>query len=125
MTKYRDEVCRLGKCPNHPCNGLCPPLQYVNGRSQSKEVLLSNLMATDNLEFRDYKDTLSELAEDRETRDKRRKEKLEVMLSAPNTREKFIKLALMAGFTQNEVSIFFNSVFNDNSKRIRNHCLKI
>lgn len=100
-------MCRLGKCKNHPCEHLCAPLVYVNGRSQSKEVLLSNLMATDNLEFRDYKDTLSELAEDRENRDLRRKEKLEQMLGEPNTREKFIKIALMAGYTQNEISIFF------------------
>lgn len=105
--KYRDDVCRLGKCKNHPCEHLCAPLVFVNGRSQSKEVLLYNLMASDNLEYRDYKDTLSELAEDRENRDLRRKEKLEQMLGEPNTREKFIKIALMAGYTQNEISIFF------------------
>lgn len=105
--KYRDDVCRLGKCRNHPCNNLCAPLIFVNGKSKSKEVLLSNLISSDNLEFRDYKETLAELAEDRAVRDSQRREKLAAILSAPNTREKFIKLALMAGFTQKEVSIFF------------------
>ena len=105
--KYRDDVCRLGKCKNHPCNHLCAPLIFVNGKSKSKEVLLSNLVSSDNLEFRDYKETLAELAEDRAVRDSQRREKLAAILSAPNTREKFIKLALMAGFTQKEVSIFF------------------
>ena len=105
--KYRDDVCRLGKCKNHPCNNLCAPLIFVNGKSKSKEVLLSNLVSSDNLEFRDYKETLAELAEDRAVRDSHRREKLAAILSAPNTREKFIKLALMAGFTQKEVSIFF------------------
>ena len=105
--KYRDDVCRLGKCKNHPCNHLCAPLIFVNGKSKSKEVLLSNLVSSDNLEFRDYKETIAELAEDRAVRDSQRREKLAAILSGPNTREKFIKLALMAGFTQKEVSIFF------------------
>jgi len=82
-------------------------LIFINGNSKSKEVLLSNLVSSDNLEFRDYKETLAELAEDLAVRDSQRREKLAAILSGPNTREKFIKLALMAGFTQKEVSIFF------------------
>ena len=65
MKKYRDEICRLGKCPNvGVCKGLCPPLVYVNGKSKSKEVLLSNLIDPEKIEFRDYKADLIALAED-------------------------------------------------------------
>lgn len=107
--KYRDDICRLTNCVNlKVCLGLCGFMKdVVNNQSSAKEVLLSNLVSSDNLEFRDYKETLAELAEDRAVRDSHRREKLAAILSAPNTREKFIKLALMAGFTQKEVSIFF------------------
>ena len=103
--KYRDDVCRLGKCPNcEICAGLCPPLQYVNGRSQSKEILLSNLIRSDNVEYRDYKEVITELSEDREAK---RSKRLEKALKETNTRKKFIKIALLAGYTQAEISLFF------------------
>lgn len=62
---YRDDICKIGKCVNHPCKGLCPLLKYTNGNSQSKEVLLSNLINPENQEFRDYKQVINELAEDK------------------------------------------------------------
>lgn len=109
MKKYRDDVCRLGKCVNlEVCLGLCPALKYVNGKSQSKEVLLSNLINPENQEFRDYKETLSELAEDRETRNQKRLEKLEQILTEPNTRNKLILFAFLAGYSQVDIADYFN-----------------
>ena len=106
MKKYRDDVCRIGQCVNvEVCKGLCPALKYVNGKSKSKEILLSNLINTDNLEYKDYKTELSELAQDREIKEQTRIEKLELLLAEPNTRDKFIKLALLAGFKVPEIAV--------------------
>jgi hypothetical protein len=69
LKKYRDDICRIGPCPNvGVCLGLCPLVKHTDGNSRSKEVLLSNLVNPDNIEFRDYKSTISEMAEDQITR---------------------------------------------------------
>jgi DNA-directed RNA polymerase specialized sigma24 family protein len=108
MKKYRDDVCRLGKCVNiEVCKGLCPPISWLNGKGKSKEVLLSNLTNKENLEYINYNDTLSELSNDREIKEQRRIERLEKILTEPNDRGKFIKLALLAGFKQADIAQYF------------------
>ena len=108
MTKYRDDVCKFGKCVNvKVCLGLCPLVKYTDGNSKSKEVLLSTLTETENLEYKNYNDEISERAEDHTQKEQRRREKLDRILSEPNTRDKFIKLALLAGFNQSEIAVHF------------------
>jgi DNA-directed RNA polymerase specialized sigma subunit len=105
LKKYRDDICRIGKCVNlEVCVGLCPFLRHVNGRGKSKEVLLSNLTKSENLEYRDYKSDIAELAEDIEEKEQRRTERLELILSEPNSEKKFITLALLAGFKVPEIA---------------------
>lgn len=105
MKKYRDDVCKIGKCVNvEICQGLCPPLLYVNGKSKSKELLLSNLVGADKIEYQDYNEKISELAEDREIKAHQRQEKLENILLEPNSINKFVKLAILAGYPKTEVA---------------------
>lgn len=105
--KYRDDVCRLGKCKNHPCNNLCAPLIFVNGKSKSKEVLLSNLISPEKIELRDYKEALNELAENQETRNEvtfeRMRELTEGLEEIPfyQQRKIAITILLSLGFTKN------------------------
>ena len=69
MKKFRDDICRIGKCVNvGVCLGLCPLVDNVNGKVKSKEVLLSNLVNSQNLEFRDYKAYISELYENQQAK---------------------------------------------------------
>jgi DNA-directed RNA polymerase specialized sigma subunit len=106
MKKYRDDVCRLTKCINiDVCKGLCGFLKdVINGNSQSKEILLSNLTNKENLEYKDYNAELSERSEDIAIKAQRRQEKLFLILSKPNTIEKFMQLAKLAGFEQKEIA---------------------
>ena len=108
MKKYRDDICRIEKCVNvEVCVGLCPFLRKVNRDSwgKCKEVLFSNLTKSENLEVRDYKSDIAELAEDIEEREQRRTERLELILSEPNSEKKFITLALLAGFKVPEIAV--------------------
>lgn len=98
MKKYRDDVCRLGKCVNHPCKGLCAPLIFVNGKAKSKEILVSNLVDPEKIEYQNYNEVISELAEDHLHREEHLKEKMLEILTIPNDRDKLIALAQLAGF---------------------------
>ena len=107
MKKYRDDVCRIGKCVNlEVCKGLCVPMKFVDGRGKCKEVLFSNLTKSENLEVRDYKADIAERAEDIEERESRRTERLLQILSEPNSEEKFMALALLAGFKVPEIAVY-------------------
>jgi len=70
LTKYRDDVCKIGKCVNvGVCLGLCPLVQDVDGTGKSKEPLLNDIVKnTDISADRDYNAELSGLASDRENR---------------------------------------------------------
>ena len=106
MKKYRDDVCRIGKCVNlEVCKGFCVPMRFVDGRGKCKEVLFSNLTKSENLEVRDYKADIAERAEDIEERESRRTERLLQILSEPNSEEKFMALALLAGFKVPEIAV--------------------
>jgi DNA-directed RNA polymerase specialized sigma subunit len=106
LKKYRDDVCRIGKCVNlEVCKGLCVPMKFVDGRGKCKEVLFSNLTKSENLEVRDYKADIAERAEDIEERESRRTERLLQILSEPNSEEKFMALALLAGFKVPEIAV--------------------
>jgi hypothetical protein len=68
--KLRDDIC-LKCCNRKSCRGLCPPLQWVNGRVEGKERLLSDIIgSSQDLIYQDYKEVISELADDREEREK-------------------------------------------------------
>lgn len=107
MKKYRDDICRIGKCVNvGVCLGLCPLVKHTDGKSKSKEVLLSSLTESDNLEYRDYKADIAERAEDIEERELRQKEKLQLISDEPNSPKKFYELALLAGFTVDDIAAY-------------------
>lgn len=109
MKKYRDDVCRIGNCGNvEVCLELCPLLKYANGKSKSKEVLMSNLIEPEKIEYKDYKETLSELAEDREIREEQRKEKLLCLINSPHDRDNLIKFAIVAGYDPKELSKYYS-----------------
>jgi len=82
-------------------------LIFVNGKSKSKEVLLSNLISPEKLELRDYKEALNELAENQETRNEvtfeRMRELTEGLEEIPfyQQRKIAITILLSLGFTKN------------------------
>jgi putative NADPH-quinone reductase len=115
VKKYRDDVCRIGKCVNQDtCVGLCPALKYVNGKSQSKEVLLSNLINPDNKEFRDYKEAINELAENRSIKYESIFERMTELtdnmesISFYSRRKIAIVILLSLGFIKNDIAGFFH-----------------
>ena len=49
----------------------CPPVTYINGRTASKEALVSDIMDESNpREYRDYNEVISELIEDKRIKGK-------------------------------------------------------
>jgi hypothetical protein len=70
LKKFKDDICKIGKCVNvDVCLGLCPCLKYVNGKSKSKEPLLSDIIKNNDISAdRDYNAELSELADDHQNK---------------------------------------------------------
>jgi endonuclease III-like uncharacterized protein len=103
--KIDDELCK--DCPNNQqgkkkkavCKGLCPPMRWINGNTQTKEVLMSSIRSQE-LEFKDYNKDLAELIEDRQW-------KLDKSLSLEDTKQRAIAILLMAGFKQNQIKTLF------------------
>jgi hypothetical protein len=110
MKKYRDDICRLTNCVNlDVCLGLCGFLRdVVNGKNKAKEILMSNLVEPEKIEYKDYKETLSELAEDMEIREEQRKEKLLCLINSPHDRDNLIKFAIVAGYDPKELSKYYS-----------------
>lgn len=106
MKKYRDEICRLGQCANiEICKELCPPLRWINGKAKTKEILLSNVRKTKTLEYKNYNESLAELAEHTQNVRLQRQEKIiEILYNQANNRTKLIKLAILAGYSQTEIA---------------------
>jgi hypothetical protein len=83
------------------CVSACPPILWVNGKSKSKEVLLSDIIKNNNISSeKDYNEILSELAEDR-------KEKIARVLEIADPRKKLIMLAILAGYSTIEIAGYF------------------
>jgi hypothetical protein len=93
-----DPLC--DKCPNKPCKGLCPPMQWINGNTPSKEVLLTDLN-TQDMESRDYKEDLIEMIEHRQAR-------ITSALDIKQVKHRAIAILLLAGISQKDISELFS-----------------
>jgi L-lysine 2,3-aminomutase len=108
LTKYRDDVCKVGECVNvKVCKGLCPLLKGVNGRSCTKEKLLSEVSSIEVMPYKDYKDVISEYAEDYERKQEKRHDHIISILQEENSRNKLVKFAALMGYPKEEIADFF------------------
>lgn len=122
MKKYRDEICKIGGCPNPDvCLGLCPFLKYIDGKCKAKEVLMSNLLNSDNIDHKNANEVLVELSEDREirqgtnhTRAMQKLEQIKKLVSEADSlpfysKRKFaIHALVLLGFLEIDIAGFFN-----------------
>ena len=105
-----DPICE--SCPNRiikyivdqieleiPCQGTCPPMQWIDGNTASKETLMSDLNTTE-MEYRDYKDSLIEMMEHRQAR-------IENATDLRNIKHKAVSILLFAGITQKDIATLF------------------
>jgi len=84
------------------CNGLCPPMAWINGNTQTKEILLTEIN-TKEMEYRDYKDDLIEMIENRQARVNR-------AIDIPEVRQRAISILLLAGISKKDIAnLFFMS----------------
>jgi hypothetical protein len=110
--KYRDEICKKIKCLNHPCQKGCPWISYVNGKTESKEALLSNITLNDNCEYKDYNKELATLSEDRENRLESEYERIKELIEAMrkgkpsfyHKRKMAIMVMLVAGICKKDIA---------------------
>lgn len=93
---YKD----AGKEKTMPCRGLCPPMQWINGNTPTKEVLLTDLN-TGGMEYKDYKSELSDLLDDRRSR-------VNNTIDLPDLKRRAISILLLAGITKKEIANLFS-----------------
>lgn len=98
-TIFKDSLCQdcvyIGRCDK----GACFWMKHIDGNVPSKEALLSDLNAKD-MEYRDYKDDLTELMEHRQARIKN-------AMDISAVKHRAIALLLLADFTQKDISTLF------------------
>ena len=99
MAKYRDDVCRIGKCPNHPCKGLCPLLVTVNGKTARKEPLARDIFTDVSQADQDYNTILAERISDHN-------ERVDNIKNIPDKRKRFIAAGLSVNLTKTDIARF-------------------
>ena len=114
IKKIDDELCQ--GCPNNnkkqpTCKGLCPPMRFINGNVQSREVLLTDIN-TKEMEYRDYKDDLIEMIENRQARVNR-------AIDIPEVRQRAISILLLAGITQKDISNLFSMSYRQSNRIVK------
>lgn len=100
----QDEICLL--CPNYKddyCKGLCPPLQWINGRAETKELIPDHPIEITNPNLTDYNSAIHELIKDKETRDI---ERLELIRNIENYKLKGIAACILVEMTQEQTGKF-------------------
>jgi hypothetical protein len=99
-TKPHDkDICKY--CKNSGlCLYPCFPLQWIDGNTVRKEVLLKE--PAEQQPTSDYNEKLSELITDKESKDTYR---LEVIRSIKQQRRRLVMACLLVGMTQQEISI--------------------
>jgi hypothetical protein len=80
---------------------------FVNGNSKSKEILVSNLIDPEKIEYVNANEVISELAEDQQIKDERRHEKMIEILTVENDKNKLIRFAKLAGYSNEEIASHF------------------
>lgn len=93
--KYIDN----GKEKEMPCQGLCPPMIWIDGNKQTQEALMSDINGKD-LEYRDYKDDLIEMIEHRQAR-------IDTAINITDVKHRAISILLLAGLTQKDIATLF------------------
>lgn len=96
-----DPICR--DCVNRrTCQGLCPPLTWINGRVALRESLITDDVSDlGPLSSRDYNDTLSILIEDRRQRDL---DALDAIRSINSMCRRLIAAAVLVGVPQRAIA---------------------
>ena len=93
-----DDLCK--PCPNYKddyCKGLCPPMQWINGRSETKELIPAKPIESTQVE---YTDKLYEYMTNKETTDL---ERLELIRSLSDYRIRIISASVMVGVPQEQI----------------------
>jgi len=94
-----DEICK--DCINHKvCKGFCPPLIWINGRQETKELLPDKPISI-NPEQIEYNDKIHELMVDKETTDM---ERLELIRSLKDYRIRIIAAGVLANVPQKQIA---------------------
>ncbi len=100
MTKFRDDICKIGKCPNHPCKGLCPLLIYTKegDRNSTRELLSAEIFTNDNIPTgKDYNTELAERIEDYNVR-------VDNIKNIPDTRSRAIAAMLSVNINKTQIA---------------------
>jgi hypothetical protein len=98
----QDDICL--KCPNYPdehCKGLCPPLQWINGRQETKEIIPSKPIIVQGIELIDYNTALHEMIEDKQATDI---DKLDSIRSIKEYKLRMIAACILAYIPQAEIA---------------------
>jgi hypothetical protein len=99
----QDDICLA--CPNHKdnhCKGLCPPLQWINGRSETKELIPDNPISR-GIEQRDYNQALYEMIVDKQATDI---DRLDTIRSINDYRLRAIAACILSYIPQQQIAKF-------------------
>lgn len=97
--KERKYINKDGQEKTMRCNSLCPPMAWINGNTPIKEELLTNIHTKD-MEYRDYKDDLSEMIEHRHQRINSARGILKI-------KDRATAILLLAGLSKKEIAELF------------------
>ena len=98
--RLNDPVCQYCSKKQTCSPGPCLFITRINGNAPSKEALMSDLCDKET-EYKDYKETLSELVEDREN-------KFKNAIDINNVKRRSIAILLLAGIQQKDIAIMFS-----------------
>jgi hypothetical protein len=100
-TAPNDPLCE--GCPNHKdnhCKGLCPPLQWIDGNAETKEVIPSKPIFSHGIEQIDYNQVLSDFITDKQATDI---DRLDTIRSIKDYRIRIIAASILAFVPQKEI----------------------
>ena len=97
----QDDICLL--CPNYEdnnCRGLCPPLQWINGRAETKEII-PDAPIRYGIDQIDYNEYLYGLITDKSATDS---DRLDTIRSIKDYRLRIIAAAILAYVPQQQIA---------------------
>lgn len=101
-TAPNDPLCE--SCPNHKdnhCKGLCPPMQWINGNAETKEIIPRKPIISHGVELIDYNQYLAEVITDREATDI---ERLNTIRALKDYRTRIIAASILAYVPQQQIA---------------------
>ena len=99
-----DDLCK--PCPNYKddhCKGLCPPMQWINGRSETKEIIPDTPISSHGVEQIDYNEAIYEMIADKRATDT---DRLETIRTIANYKLRAIAACTLAYIPQKEIGKF-------------------